>query len=68
MVEHVTQQEGTALPLSACLLCIANTSLFEEVHTTAPVRRDIHVFSANHELRVQDLTGIRVQWNWALNN
>ena len=60
---HVAQQEGTVLPLSACLLSVANTSLFEEVHTAAPMRQDLPAFLANAELRVQHLTGIRVQCN-----
>ena len=65
-MSHVAQQEGTVLPLSACLLSVANTSLLEEVHTEAPVRRYIPVFLSNPELRVQDLTGIRVQFNCTL--
>ena len=63
---HVEQQEGTVLPSSACLLPVANTSLFKEVHTAAPARRDIPVFFTNPGLRVQDLTGIRGQWNCTL--
>ena len=63
---HVAQQEGTVRPLSACLLYIANTSLFKEVHTAAPVRRDIPTFLTNSEFRVHDLTGIRGQCNCTL--